>query len=200
MSDSAVSKNAHLWERDDLDWYVEPPSATDALLRVERFVGGIHDPACGQGNIVLTASANGYAATGSDVVDRAGSPAWFMGRFDFLKAGYPKAIDNIVVNPPFFKAKGAEAFIRKALDVARGKVAVFVDIKFLAGSGRANGLYRELPPHRVWIITPRPSCPPGHVLAAGGKAAGGTADWCWLVWDKTAPYTGTAINWLRGEV
>lgn len=196
MSNETKAKNSHVWERDGLDWYVEPETSTSALLKVERFVGRIHDPSCGQGNIVRTLIANGYHASGSDLVDRAGSPGWFKGKADFLG---PAAIyaENIVMNPPFYKAKGAEAFIRKALEVATGKVAAFVDIKFLAGGGRANGLYRELPPNRVWIITPRPSCPPGEVLKAGGKAEGGTADWIWMVWDKTAPHSGTVINWLR---
>lgn len=198
MSDAAITKNAHIWDRDDLDWYVEPETSTAALLRVERFVGRIHDPACGQGNIVRTLIAHGYEASGSDLVDRAGSPGWFKGHADFL-GDHALYDDNIVMNPPFFKAKGAEAFIRKAHAVAKGKVAAFVDIKFLAGGGRANGLYREIPPHRIWIITPRPSCPPGHVLADGSKASGGTADWCWLVWDKTAPFVGTTLGWLRGK-
>lgn len=199
MSGETKQKNAHVWERDGLDWYVEPESSTASLLRVERFVGRIHDPSCGQGNIVKTLIAHGYHASGSDLVDRAGSPGWFKGKADFLG---PSAIfaENIIMNPPFYKAKGAEAFIRKALAVATGKVAAFVDIKFLAGGGRANGLYRDLPPSRVWIITPRPSCPPGEVLKAGGKAEGGTADWIWMVWDKTAPHSGTVTDWLRAPL
>lgn len=195
---STKAKKAHVWERDGLDWYVEPETSTAALLKVEKFVGRIHDPSCGGGNIVRTLIAHGYEASGSDLVDRAGSPGWFRGKSDFLGPEAQYA-ENIVMNPPFFKAKGAEAFIRKALTVATGKVAAFVDIKFLAGGGRANGIYRELPPSRVWIITPRPSCPPGEVLKAGGKAEGGTADWIWLVFDKTAPFAGTQIGWLRAD-
>lgn len=30
----AREKKSKLWERDPLDWYVEPPEATEALLRV----------------------------------------------------------------------------------------------------------------------------------------------------------------------
>ena len=198
MTLSGKQKNAHVWEIDEHNWYVEPESSTAALLRVERFVGRIHDPSCGQGNIVRTCLEHGYHASGTDVVDRAGSPGWFKGEVDFLSDRAVWA-DNIIMNPPFFKAKGAEAFIRKAVSVASGKVAAFVDIKFLAGGGRANGLYQEMPPHRVWIITPRPSCPPGEVLRQGGKASGGTADWIWMVWDNTAPRNGTDIDWLRAD-
>lgn len=192
------AKNAHVWELDGLNWYVEPESSTASLLKKEKFVGAIHDPSCGGGNIVRTLIAHGYHATGSDVVDRAGSPDWFQGEVDFL-SDHGHRYDNAMFNPPFFKAKGTEAFIRKALAITRGKVVVFTDIKFLAGGKRANGLFRDHPPHRVWIITPRPSCPPGEVLKAGGEAKGGTADWIWMVWDNSATFNGTQIGWLRAE-
>ncbi len=80
-----------------------------------------------------------------------------------------------------------EAFIRHALKrLSLKKLAVFTDIKFLTSARRANGLYAELPPSRVWMISPRPSCPPGAYIAAGNKPQGGTADFCWIVWDRTA--------------
>lgn len=78
------------------------------------------------------------------------------------------------------------------------KFCVFVDRRFLTGKRRAAGLYAEHPPTRVWEITPRPSCPPGEYLEAGNKAGGGTADYCWIVWDITAPSGQTALGWLRG--
>ncbi len=31
------------------------------------------------------------------------------------------------------------------------------------------------------------SCAPGEFIAAGGNVGGGTADYVWLVWDKTLP-------------
>lgn len=191
-------KNAHVWERPDLDWYVEPERCTAQLLQVERFVGHIHDPCCGQGNIVKTLIAHGYHASGSDLVDRAGSPGWFKGTSDFLG---PTAMwtDNIVMNPPFFRGKGTEGFIRKALQVARGKVAVFTELRFLTSEGRADGLYRDHPPTRVWMVTPRPSCPPGEFLKTGGKATGGNPDFCWLVWSLTEAHAGTQFNWLRAK-
>lgn len=47
-----AERRAHVWARDDLDWYVEPEGATTALARVERFNGSILDPCCGGGNVV----------------------------------------------------------------------------------------------------------------------------------------------------
>ncbi len=184
------SKGAHLWERDALDWYVEPPRATEALLTVEGFVGPIWDPACGQGNIVKVCIAHGLDAVGSDIADRG-----YGGVQDFLAPDHDFVnVSNIITNPPFFRALGAEAFIRRALAVARSKVAVFVDIRFIAGAGRAEKLFLHHPPHRIWIITPRVSCPPGAYLAAGNKAGNGSSDWCWLVWDQTAPKAETRIG------
>lgn len=197
---SSTTKKAHVWERDPHNWYVEPEEATEALLVVERFAGKIWDPACGQGNIVNTLIDRGYSAFGTDIVQRHDGAEWWAGQFDFLTDQYPLGAPNIVMNPPFFRAKGAEAFIRRALDIATTKVAAFVDLRFLAGAERAKGLYTDHPPDRVWIITPRLSCPPGEYLKSGGEAKGGTADWCWMVWDMSSPYLGTSMSWLtRGS-
>lgn len=194
---AAIDKDAHLWERDDLDWYVEPEESTDALLTVERFVGRVLDPCCGGGNIVRALRRAGVEVYGTDIVRRTDDKDILLGERDFLTNPPAFPPPNFVMNPPFFRAKGAEAFIRQALSLASGKVCAFVDVKFLAGAQRANGLFTEHPPSRVWILTPRPSCPPGAYLAAGNKAGGGTADWCWLVWDLTSPAGPTQLGWLR---
>lgn len=187
MSNAAISNRGGFYERDENEWYIEPRFCTRALLKAERFFGMVLDPACGQGHIVRECHAAGVNAIGSDIVQRVDRdliPHFY--KSDFL-TDQQKSVANIICNPPFFRAKGTEAFIRRALDVARNKVAIFADIKFLAGQDRATALYRELPPDRVYIITPRPSCPPGWALADGAEASGGTADWIWLVWDKTLP-------------
>lgn len=201
-SSGAVEKRAHVWERDPLDHYIEPRRATEQLLRVETFDGPVLDPCCGIGNIVVTLLAAGLDACGTDIVCRVGEeefpetwPGWFAGSGDFLKTTNIDPYLNIVMNPPFFRAKGAEAFIRKALSLGLEKLAVFVDIRFLAGARRAEGLFRDHPPSRVWIITPRVSCPPGAYLASGGTAGNGSSDWCWLVWDRSAE-PRSSIGWL----
>lgn len=194
------AKKSRVWARDSLDWYVEPRAATDALLRVERFNGAVFDPCCGVGNIVEACLDSGKLAFGSDIVRRVPvDTPWFTREADFLAGGVDdQPCPNIVMNPPFFRAKGAEAFIRKALSIATGKVCAFVDIRFIAGSERANGIFAELPPHRIWIVTPRVSCPPGAYLAAGNKAGNGSSDWCWLVWSMTEPPAqNPQLGWLR---
>lgn len=64
---------------------------------------------------------------------------------------------------------------------------------------RAAGLFAELPPSRVWVVTPRVSCPPGSYLAAGNKAGNGSSDWCWLVWDLRRPTARPEFGWLRRD-
>jgi len=194
-------KGAHVWSRDDYDWYVEPRQAALSLFETEDFEGGVYDPACGGGNIVRAALECGLIAYGSDIVNRAGSPSWFVAELDFLSCGDPKSpfyerYSNIVTNPPFYRAKGTEDFIRKALSLATRKVAVFASLPFLASGKRARGLFLEHPPTRIWVLGDRPSCPPGEYLAAGNKASGGTEDWCWIIYDKTEPFTGTKLGWL----
>lgn len=196
-----TAKKAHVWERDALDWYVEPEQATTALLGAERFVGSVLDPCCGGGNIVRACMGVHLHVRGADITDRVTVsgvvPPWWLGTQDFLARTMPVPFDNIIMNPPFFRAKGTEAFIRQALRLCRGKVAAFVDVRFLAGAERANGLFREHCPDRIWIITPRVSCPPGEYLMAGGKAGNGSSDWAWVVWSENRAVTSTTLSWLR---
>lgn len=198
MTAPLKKKQAHVWERGAHDWYCEPSRASEALFRVEDFSITVWDPACGKGGIVLSAIDAGYDATGTDIVDRNPiEPPWFHGELDFLTYDGPSLAFNIVTNPPFYRAKGAEAFIRKALSLATGKVCAFVDIRFVAGDGRATGLFKDHPPTRIWVIHPRVSCPPGEYLEAGGKAGNGSSDWCWITWDQQDPFDRTELKWLN---
>lgn len=178
-------------------WYVEPEWATTWLLQREKFPGVIWDPSCGQGNILRAAKAVGYGVSGSDIRRRelVCDCGWF--EMDFLvcdgTAQYGAA--SIVMNPPYGHAKTAEAFIHKALSLPHvQKVAAFVNSKFIFGSKRKESLFRKAPPTKVYPINPRPSCPPGQYLLDGGKATGGVADYCWLVF--TPRHLGaTEIVW-----
>jgi hypothetical protein len=184
---------ATVFDRADDEWYVEPIWASDALFEVESFDGGIWDPACGGGNIFAAAVAHGHMdVVGTDIVQR-WSVAWSV--LDFFNCTNLRA-QNIVTNPPFGRAILAEKFIRHAISLKPRKLAVFVGSRFLFGKARAAGLFAEFPPARIWLITPRPSCPPGEYLAAGNKAGGGTADYCWMVWE---PLVGgePVLGWLR---
>lgn len=193
-------KAAHVWERDPHDWYVEPEGATRQLLEREAFPGWTHDPCCGQGNIVRTLLDAGLTATGSDLVQRVAAP-WHMGVADFLDGALGAfGADNVVSNPPFYRAVGAERAIVRALECVDGKVAMFHTSTFLSGEKRTARLWTTFPPSRVWMITPRVSCPPGSYLAAGGVAGNGAMDWCWSVWDarpdRLTPGGMPRLGWL----
>ena len=175
------------------DWMLEPLAATELLLARESFADmTVLDPCCGQGNIVKTLRAHGEDAYGPDLRWRGlGMADGWIGPGDFLAPGsaFPPGCAAIVMNPPYGRAKLADAFIRKAVTTPGVlKVAAFVNGKFIFGSGRAQGLYTGHPPSRAYPIAPRPSCPPGEALAAGLiKAEGGVENYVWLVWDRTSP-------------
>lgn len=190
--DNAKPVSAHTWERADDDWYVEPEDCAWALAQVEQLVGKIRDPSCGQGNTVQGLLGAGLKGVyGTDLVDRRDAlPTWlFFGTTDFLQDEQLEE-DNFVGNPPFgFKGALAEAFCRRALQLARHKVCMYLPLDFLAADGRwqEGGLFADHPFSRAWILTPRPSCPPGRVLRAGGKAEKGRKNFIWIVWDKDDP-------------
>lgn len=99
--------------------------------------------------------------------------------------------DNIVTNPPFDIMR---LFARHAIELARGKVAMILPIARL----NAASWLRETPLRRIWLMTPRPSMPPGEAIAAGQKPGGGKVDFCWLVWEQG--YKGNpALFWLHRD-
>lgn len=195
-------RDSHIFDRQAGEWYCEPIAVSTALFAAEEFEGAIWDPACGSGNILEAAFATGRSRfghiLGTDIIKRNGiRVGLFHGVYDFFQWYRPLLAPNIVTNPPFGRAILAEKFIRHAISLKPKKLAVFVDSRFLFGKARAAGLFAEFPPSRVWLITPRPSCPPGEYLAAGNKAGGGTADYVWLVFTPQSPPSSTELRWLR---
>lgn len=173
-------KRAHIWERDNLDWYVEPIECSLALFSVEKFPQPIWDPACGQGNIVQAALLKGFDAFGSDVRPRSGFKAHCL---DFFRAEHVLNFRSIVCNPPF---QSAEKFVVRALSLVplSGKVGMLLPIIWLAGFSRKRAWLPYSPLTKVYVLSPRPSMPPGHVLLNGGKAGNGTRDYAWFIWQR----------------
>ena len=175
------------YARADADWYVEPAWVVDALFAVERFEGVIFDTACGGGRIPERAKAAGYEAVGMDIADRG-----YGMRGDFLlfeRADGDESIVNIVTNPPYSLT---EQFVRHALSITTGKVAIITRLAFLESQVRRDGLFREHPPARVWVCSKRPSMPPG---GTDVPAKGGSVAYAWFVWDRS--YKGaTTLGWL----
>jgi hypothetical protein len=181
-------RDSHIWARESHEHYVEPPWCSERLFDEERF-GAIHDPCCGVGTIVRSAWSHGLSATGIDLVYRGFPPEKMLHRrqvADFFLCS--QAFDCVVCNPPF---NIASQFAQHALKLAIRKVAMIFP------TARLNAAHwlKDTPLRRVWLMSPRPSMPPGHVIAAGGKPGGGKMDYCWLVWERG--YKGIPeLRWL----
>lgn len=185
-------RESHLWTRQAEDWYVEPEWCSARLFELEQFTGSIWDPACGGGNILKSArAAHLVNVWGTDIVKRG---ELTNSTLDFLEH-YSGTADNIVSNPPFGIA---EKFVARALDLAKNKVAMLLPANWVQGDKRSRWL-EQSGLRRVYFITPRPSMPPGHVLAAGRRCGSGTTDYAWFVWLKG--YDGAPeIRWLRRDL
>lgn len=186
------SKASHIWEKAEHEWYVEPLWTSARLFDVEMFDGPICDPCCGGGNVLASALEAGHAVDGYDVVDR-GCPHLTSTR-DFLTSALPAA--NFVTNPPF---EQIDQFALHALRLAHRKVAMICPTRRLNAAGR---WLAGTPLYRVWMLTPRPSMPPGaefqRLQALGKEPSGGTMDFCWLVWLRG--YEGSPeIRWLHRD-
>jgi hypothetical protein len=157
------------------------------LFAVEKFEGLIWDVACGLGTIAQSARAAGLLIFASDVADHG-----YGVRQDFLKATAPTTdVFNVVTNPPFMLA---HEFVEHALTLGAAKVAIIFPVRRL-NAARWQITMRLA---RVWLLTPRPSMPPGRLIAKGEKPGGGKTDFCWSVFDRT--YTGSpTLGWLHRD-
>ena len=174
-----------VYERHAFDWYIEGRDVVDKLFTAVAFEGAVHDPACGGGNIPKVAMSRGLEATGSDIVDR----GYGCGGVNFLDDDTPRV--NIVSNPPYVLA---EKFAHHALKVASGRIALLVRLAFLEGQGRRKRLFVPHPPEQVWVLSTRPSMPPGDLAvdAKGGKVA-----YAWICWSRSSlALTPPTIGWL----
>jgi hypothetical protein len=187
LQKSLKQLNAHIFEREPNDFYVEPVWCSERLFEEEKFEGGVYDPAAGMGRIVVSALKAGLKGYGSDLVDR----GWDSTRtpFNFLTSPTRERHDNIVTNVPFIIAP---EFAQLALKLTRYKVAMLFP---LARLNAAHWL-KDTPLARVWLLTPRPSMPPGRVILAGEKPGGGKTDFAWLVWSHD--HVGwPEVRWLH---
>ena len=182
-----IPKLSHVWKREPHEHYCEPSWCSERLFAVERFAGPLLDPACGFGTIVNAARKAGIEASGSDLVNR-GFPGVRVD--DFLAQDW-HPVASIVTNPPF--KKSAE-FAVHACKLAR-KVAMIIPTTRLHA---ASGWLNALPLRCVWLMTPRPSMPPGYTIAAGEKPGGGTIDFSWVIFERG--YSGQPeLRWLHRD-
>jgi hypothetical protein len=183
------SKRNKKWPRHPQDWYVEPTWCNAMLFAAEKFEGRVWDPAAGIGRIPTAAQAAGLEAVASDLVDRGCAD-----HVENFLTCWVKRAPNIVCNVPF---KIAEPFVKHALELADGKVAILLPAAWVTGQTRSRWL-ASTPLRRVYFLAPRPSMPPGPVVMAGHEPSNGLSDFAWYVWLKG--YDGAPeIRWLRRD-
>jgi hypothetical protein len=174
-----IKRNADL---DGPDFYPTPAWATRALIDNEQFRGDIWECACGDGAMSIVLAEGGNRVESSDLYDRGYGE---IGH-DFLTTARRHA--NIITNPPFHSAEG---FVASGLKAAKRKFALLLRLAFLEGANRANTIFHNAPPARVWVFSERIT-----FYMKGARAAGsGTTAYAWFVWDKT--HTGrTELMWF----
>ncbi len=182
-----VARRTHAWPRAAGDFYIEPRWCSERLFETEVFLREVVDPACGSGRIVEAARARHLPAEGWDLVNR-GFPGTIVR--DFLTYAGPGP-ENLVFNVLFNLAR---PFIERAIELARCKTAAI----FPTASLNAARWLLPLPLSRVWLLSPRPSMPPGELVLAGMQPKGGRPDYCWLVFERG--YVGSPwLRWLHRD-
>lgn len=182
---------------DSLDYFPTPPWATRALI--ERVLCGhwniprdsltnVWEPACGEGHMAEVFAEYfgrvwatdihdyGYGTSDYDFINRAPNP--------------PDAIDWIATNPPFGDL--AEAFVLRALDLARVGVAMFFRLQWLETVGRYNNIFKPHPPALIAQFSERVPLCKGRWNPAGDTATA----YLWLVWLKAERSGKTEFIWI----
>lgn len=115
---------------------------------------------------------------------------------DFLEGPTPAdqglSVDWIITNPPF---NLAEAFIIRALGIARAGVAMFVRTSFLEGLERLDKLFKPCPPTLVAPFAERVPLVQGRV----DPKAATQMPYCWMVWQRGVDTAeGSRLVWIPG--
>jgi len=174
---------------DSLDYFPTPPWATRALIEnVMPQVGRRGDicrnlawePAAGEGHIAEVLTEYFRDVVESDIHDYGRPDAHAV---DFLSCDHVNRKDDadwIITNPPF--GDKTEAFVLKALDLARVGVAMFLRLQWLETIGRYERLFKDRPPTLIAFFCERVNLCKGRWDPEGGTATA----YIWLVWVKGA--------------
>lgn len=175
------------------DWYRTPPECTRALLSVESFPGGVHDPFAGDGmmSAVLAEQLGDVVAS---TLYQPPTPMLYPVQigadfFELPRLMRPHAVGNC----PYGKLDGkvdrraAEKVIARAIELQEergpeaGKIVLILDVRFLAGMGRRDSLWAKYPPARVWAFSDRVTMYPG---AWEDDREPGTQFFGWFTWER----------------
>ena len=105
---------------------------------------------------------------------------------DFLLCTEPFDGD-IVTNPPY---RLAAEFVLKAIELAKGRVFMFLKLTFLEGQDRFDRLFSRFPPKRVYAFPRRIVCGKNGEFPKSSAVA-----YAWFVWERG--YRGEPrLGWL----
>jgi hypothetical protein len=156
------------------DFYPTPPEPTRALLYAERDrllgLGGVWEPAAGDGAMVRDLMAMGLMVYASDLIDR-GCGAELRSFYDYHEA----PLNAIVTNPPFAECNRDPGWVRHALERLNVEyMALLLPLNWLGAAGRA-ALWAQFPPARIYLMRWR--------IDFTGQGAPPMLN-AWFVWDK----------------
>jgi hypothetical protein len=159
-------------KRPALDFYPTPECGTLALLNVEKFIGDIWEPACGDGAMSRVLEKAGYRVHSTDIQPRNyGEPLDFFFASELLAP-------NIVTNPPFTLS---QEFTSRALALGCDKIAMLNKLAFLEGVERTAWL-QTTPLKNVWVFSRRLK------MTRNGEEerikGGGMIAFAWFVWAR----------------
>lgn len=168
---------------DSLDFFPTPPWATRALLervfpqvvrRSDCHRQTAWEPACGEGHIAEVLREYFVTVLASDIHDYG-----YGAVSDFLSDPlYDRRGDWIITNPPF--AEKSEAFLLRALELARIGVAIFVRLQWLETEGRYERVFSVHPPTLIAFFAERVNLCKGRWDPEGGTATA----YIWLLWVR----------------
>lgn len=176
--------------KDSLDDFPTPPWATRGLLEhvietdsmLSEF--SVLEPACGRGHMAQVLREYFSDVQASDVHEYG-----YGQQADFMSSFYPaESYDWVITNPPF---RLAEAFIHKALPIARRGVAVLARTVFIESVGRYERLFEPVPPTTVAQFVERVPMVKGRIDKRASTATG----YAWIVWEKGKAH-GPRVTWV----
>lgn len=168
------------YNKSNSDSFPTPPVATNALLDLVQFEGGVLEPASGEGYLSRELVRRGYRVEESDIVPYHGRPS-----VDFLT--YTESVDNIITNPPYSLA---EKFVTHSLSLVRYRAAFLMRLAFCESTKRKE-LFHKFPPEQIIVMSKRL---PFLDQATGTWRGGGTFAHAWFIWNKS--HKGdTTIKW-----
>ena len=188
LSHAAQSGRHPIAER-GLDLYETPPCATEALLRVERLLHWIWEPAAGRGAIVNVLRDRGHAVIASDIITYDDFTLHFVA--DFLTTTkVPAGCRTIISNPPY---QLANEFTRHALKLVP-QVYLLLRLAFLESVGRTD----VLEGHGLRAVHVfRRRLPMMHRDGWAGPRATSAIPFAWFCWDYShrGPTVVDRISW-----